>query len=660
MDGVLPMAMSLNRIEARLDGIGTRLRILGIDIGGLFAGLDGRRFKVQVMNQDLLDNAEATRWAMADVAFKSFPQLLAEVAGLHWLAERSHLHLHDIIGLLDLIWFEAGLLTDVAGLITGLVAQVGEKVDALIRTVALVGYGTNSLLWAILQKLNQGIGVHGTIKIEIAGGGGGEDGPGLWAKLGMLAVAAALIAGFVALLGLAFRTFRAGAITAAIAIGVLVTGLIPLLNTLAAFKLTQLGKIGLGFAAIAGFVALLGKAFQQFTTDIGKVVPHLTTFFGSIAKLMTTLAAFKGRDLAKIGLGFAGIAGFVALLGKAFQQFTTDIGKVVPHLTTFFDGIAKLMTTLAKFKPGEMVIIAAGFLVIAGFVWLLGRALATITDQAIAAMDPLTRFVGVFPELMNAIARFTPGEMATIAAGFLMIAGFVWLLSMALNTLTEQSIGAMEPLAGLLGAMSALATKLGSMTAGEMITMAIGLLLIAGFVWAVAAALKFAAGPLEILGKMFESFGAILSRIGDIAGRVWGVLSDIGGFFKDVGGGISDFVTGDLFSSIDVQAIVDRRTAMAAAQVPPPPPPAAGAPAAAGALGPLSPGGALAAAAAGGPATVDQSVNAGGINVSITADRLEANSAQLLTDEIVAQLQERLAALRSTQDFRAGGRPMTA
>jgi hypothetical protein len=305
-------------------------------------------------------------------------------------------------------------------------------------------------------------------------------------------------------------------------------------------------------------VALLGLAFRTFTTDLTKVIPHLKTFFESITTLMTALAGFEWEQLGKIGAAFLGIAGFVALLGLAFRTFTTDLTKVIPHLKTFFESIATLMATLARFKPGEMVTIGAGFLIIAGFVWLLGKALSTLTDQALASIDPLTEFIGTFPELMNALARFSPGEMIQIGIGFLMIAGFVWLLSMALNTLTEQSIGAIDPLAKLFEAMSGLATKLASMSAGEMITMAIGLLLIAGFVWAVAAALKFAAGPLEILGKMFESFGAILSKIGDIAGRVWGVLSDIGGFFKDVGGGIADFVTGDLFGSVDLQTVIDR------------------------------------------------------------------------------------------------------
>jgi hypothetical protein len=663
VDGVLPMSMSLNRIEARLDDLGTQLRILSIDLIGLVNSLDGRRFKVQVMNQDLLDNIEATRWAMADVAFTSFPQLLGHIAAMRWLDERSHLHLHEIVGGLGLVRQVVGMLTDVTMMLVGLVLQVWESINALIRTVAFIGSGTNGLLWAILQKLNQGIGIGGTIEVTVRGGGPLDklDLLKLLGLLGLLAAGLLVIVLFLRGVAWALGAFTLGAIPAAIAVGKLVTALIPLIETLVKIKALDLVKVGFAFAGIAGFVALLGKAFQTFTTDLGKVIPHLQTFFESIAKLMGTLAKIKPLDLVKIGFAFAGIAGFVALLGKAFQTFTTDLSKVIPHLDTFFDSIAELMTTLAKFKVGEMVMIGAGLLAIAGFVWLLGKALATFTEQAIAAMDPLAKFIAVFPELMTAIARFSPGDMAMIAVGFLAIAGFVWLLSLALGTLTEQSVAAMQPLAGLFEAMSALATKLGSMTAGEMITMAIGLLLIAGFVWAVAAALNFAAGPLAILGKMFENLGAILSKVGDIAGRVWGVLSGIGGFVKDVGGGIADFFTGDLFGSIDIQGMIDRQTALAAAPPPPPPPPTAGAPGAmAPGLGPLAPGGALAFAPAAGGVAVDQTVNAGGINVSINADRLEAGSAQLLTDEIVAQLQERLASLRSTQDFRAGARPMTA
>ncbi|MDH6464725.1 large-conductance mechanosensitive channel, partial [Micromonospora sp. A200] len=414
--------------------------------------------------------------------------------------------------------------------------------------------------------------------------------------------------------------------------------------------------------AITGFVAGLGLAFQQVTSDLEKIVPQLNSFFESIARLMTTLSKFKPGEMATIAVGFAAIAGFVALLGLAFQQVTSDLEKIVPQLNAFFTSISNLMTAISKFTPGQMVTIAVGFLLIAGFVWLLGMALDTLSKQAISAIGPLATFFTAITALMTAISKFTPGEMFQIAIGFIMIAGFVWLLSMAINTLTAQSVAALPGLAALITALTSLASTLGNMTAGEMFTMAIGLILIAAFVWAIAAALVYAAGPLTTLAGLFDKLGGVLSTVADIGSGLWGVLSDIGGVIGDIGSGIGDFFGGvgeSLFGAIDMTAMVNQ-TALASA-APPPPPPLAAAPAGPpGGLGALAPGGALAAAPVGGATTVDQTVNAGGINVSISADRLEADSAQLLTDDIVAQLQARLGALRSTQDFQAGARPATA
>jgi hypothetical protein len=74
---------------------------------------------------------------------------------------------------------------------------------------------------------------------------------------------------------------------------------------------------------------------------------------------------------------------------------------------------------------------------------------------------------------------------------------------------------------------------------------------------------------------------------------------------------------------------------------------------------PALPGGALPLGAMGGGP--DQSVHVeGGIHITITADRLEADSAKLLTDEMVRQLQERLDALRSDRDRRVGVRAPAA
>jgi hypothetical protein len=635
----------LDQIEGHLLELRDGLRMLSIDVVDVFNDVTDRRLKVQVMNEDLLEHIEATRWAVAYFSYNKFLELLDHISYMRWLDGRSHLHLHQII---------EGL-TRIEGLVAAFATEASGMGSMII-----------GLLQAILDRLNQGIGLTGTIQIIVTGADPLKD-LDLWkllGLLGLLVLGLAIIVAFLFGVGRALATFTAGAIKAAAAVVLLAVGLIPLMTTLSKFKLGEMAMIAAGFLVIALFVAGLGKAFQQFKTDLEKVIPQLNTFFDSIAKLMTTLSKFKPSEMLTIAAGFLVIALFVAGLGKAFQQFKTDLEKVIPQLNTFFDSITNLMKALAKFKPGEMVTIAVGFLAIAGFVWLLGKALDTLSKQAISAIGPLAQFFTAITALMVAISKFTPGEMFQIAIGFILIAGFVWLLSMAINTLTQQSIAALPGLAALIAALTTLAGTLGHMSVGEMVTMAIGLILIAAFVWAIAAALVYAAGPLATLAKLFESFGSVLSTVSDIAGGLWDVLSDIGSGIGDIASGIGDFFSGageSLFGSIDINTLTGSAggggAVAAVAPLPSPALAAVGAPAGIGALGP---GGALAAAPVGGPTTVDQTVNAGGINVSITADRLEADSAQLLTDDIVAQLQARLGALRSTQDFQAGARPAVA
>jgi hypothetical protein len=135
-------------------------------------------------------------------------------------------------------------------------------------------------------------------------------------------------------------------------------------------------------------------------------------------------------------------------------------------------------------------------------------------------------------------------------------------------------------------------------------------------------------------------------------------------------------ITGGLESQIAAQekVIAEGKQKEAEREAAKPAEPAAGA-APAGGMGGLgrpavpAPGGALPGAAAvpGGAAGAaaargaDQSIRVeGGINVTINAERLEADSARLLTDEFIAKVQARLGELRATQDFRVGARPQQA
>jgi hypothetical protein len=100
------------------------------------------------------------------------------------------------------------------------------------------------------------------------------------------------------------------------------------------------------------------------------------------------------------------------------------------------------------------------------------------------------------------------------------------------------------------------------------------------------------------------------------------------------------------------QAEEERAAAAAAPAAPAAVPALPGAPALPAGAGPA------AAAAAGGP---DQSVRVdGGITVNINAERLEADAAEILSDEIIRAIQQRLDELRAEAGFRTGVRAEAA
>ena len=143
-------------------------------------------------------------------------------------------------------------------------------------------------------------------------------------------------------------------------------------------------------------------------------------------------------------------------------------------------------------------------------------------------------------------------------------------------------------------------------------------------------------------------------------------------------GGLEDMIAEQEAAVAEARAADESRRAADAAAEAAPPAAAPGAPAGAPALPglpggapaalpaglpaappglprPALPEGAAAAAAAPGPVDASVTVN-GGITVNISAERLEADAAELLSDDIIAQLQARLGSLRSEQDFRTGVR----
>src|SRR5262249_15997866 len=193
----------------------------------------------------------------------------------------------------------------------------------------------------------------------------------------------------------------------------------------------------------------------------------------------------------------------------------------------------------------------------------------------------------------------------------------------------------------------------------------IGLAIVAAFVWLLAAALVYAAGPLAVLGQLMTPIQGILDRL---------------------------FAT--LQTAIrGLRELLGMTPHLSALGTPPPPPPPSPAPTAlpATAAGGGGTGGAAAAAPTptalasapslasvpglpalgslpslqslasaspgGGAGNVNRSVNVqGGINVAVNADKLEANAGQMLSEEIIRGIRQRLGSLQAGESFRTGER----
>jgi len=405
-----------------------------------------------------------------------------------------------------------------------------------------------------------------------------------------------------------------------------------------------------GFAEIAVFTALLGFALRAFQAETLRAVPALALLFDGFIRLMTTIGGFNWSQLGRIAVGFAEIAAFMAVLGLALRLFQPDVLAVVPALALLFAGFVRLMTAIGGFDWPTLGRIAVGFAEIAAFIALLGLALRLFTDQAIAAIPALAVLFDSLVSMMAVIAGFSVDQLIQLGLAFLGIAAFIALLGLALDTFSSQAVAAIPGLTQLFESLIELATFINSLSGNQLILIGVAMAALTAFMFGMAAALDIATPGLAELAAVLGGVQAILSSIITIARGAASALSSVLSFSGGGGlGSLLSFQEGGVMPQTGLAVLhegervltADESQALESASSAAPVP-----------GGPLPMG--LPAAA---PAPVDQSVNVqGGITINISAERLEADSARLLSDEIVQRLQERLGALRSEQEFRNGVR----
>jgi hypothetical protein len=282
------------------------------------------------------------------------------------------------------------------------------------------------------------------------------------------------------------------------------------------------------------------------------------------------------------------------------------------------------------------------FAILAGFVVGLGYAMRLFNADVLKALPGLTGLLDQLDQMALSFAAIKGLDLLTMFGGFLIVAGFVAALGWALSGFNVQVLQSLGPLSDLLATITTMALSFANMDLGQLLKMGLALALIVGFVWLLSAAIDVATPGLialaevlkglnGVMDKLSAAFSALGSMIGTVVDKIGGAIGTVGDFLF---GGPSIF---DLA----------QQAAMKAA---PGPAPSSGA--AAALQSPLSAAGLAGPASAG---HVDQSVNVqGGIAVNISAEKLQADSAQMLSDQVIQKLQEKLGALRSEQDFRSG------
>ena len=631
------MLATLLQIEHTLEEISRAdvYRTPTMTVTDLVSGVQHVGLQVYVMNPDLLEHIEAARWAVAYLAYVEMDEVISLLRGIGWRAGQIHQ---------DILQLNVALDTGMAGLAYELTAFADCACTAL---------------QAILDQLRAGLRVTGalTLAVDFSGALAGLDIDKLLKLLGiaagfvaLLGVALAEIVGFVYLLAQALKAFDLSIVKLLPNLVQLFDGFVRLMTAIAGFDWPTLGRIAVGFAEIAVFTALLGFALRAFQAETLRAVPALALLFDGFIRLMTTIGGFNWSQLGRIAVGFAEIAAFMALLGLALRLFQADVLAVIPALALLFLGFVRLMTAIGGFDWPTLGRIAVGFAEIAAFIALLGLALRLFTDQAIAAIPALAVLFDSLVSMMAVIAGFSVDQLIQLGLAFLGIAAFIALLGLALDTFSSQAVAAIPGLTQLFESLIELATFINSLSGNQLILIGVAMAALTAFMFGMAAALDIATPGLAELAAVLGGVQAILSSIITIARGAASALSSVLSFSGGGGlGSLLSFQEGGVMPQTGLAVLhegervltADESQALESASSAAPVP-----------GGPLPMG--LPAAA---PAPVDQSVNVqGGITINISAERLEADSARLLSDEIVQRLQERLGALRSEQEFRNGVR----
>jgi hypothetical protein len=392
---------------------------------------------------------------------------------------------------------------------------------AIVNVLVAIQNCVCNLLVRLIAEIRAGLKVEGVLKYEgtftitivqvgPGGGGGLLDQIDLLKLLGLLL----MLAGFVALLGLAFRTFNASALLGAAAIAAFVASMMPLLELLSKLDWGQIFRIAAGLAALAGFVWLLGKAFQALDPAIKDLLGPLGEFINVLKSLGEALAKLTLAEIGKMALGLGALSLFVLALGKALSSVSAEALAAAPALGEFIAALQSLALALAKLSAGDVAALVVSLAALSGFVYVLGQALASVSADALAAAPALGEFIRALQSLAVALAGLSAADVAGMIVGLAALSGFVYVLGLALSQFSADVLNAIPNLSEFLVRLQELATSLAALGAADIAGMAVALAALAAFVYGLAVALnEFSLQSLLALPAL-AAFIGVLGNLG--------------------------------------------------------------------------------------------------------------------------------------------------
>jgi methyl-accepting chemotaxis protein len=529
------------------------------------------------------------------------------------------------------------------GVIAGFLFLVGLALDEMVPFAALQALQPLANLLKVLGELAEAAAHYG-----------------MFENIPTIAATFAAIGGLMLAIGSAFTNFTAINIKAIEPVKDLLETLGRLAKLGADFSRGDVGTLEDTFKAMGKLVEDVSAGLSKFNDVTIKAIEPLKGLLTALGDLATKVSAFNSDAVEAVQKVFEAMGTLVEKLGPALDKFSERSLRAIDPLKTLLAALGDLAVRVSTFGSDAVDAVKDTFKAMSGLVSDLVSALNDLSEDAINAITPMTRLIAALQSLAVALSSLAPDQVTALKDALGILIDFLKALGNVLDGLSEDALNAMPILTNLINALAAFATAIHNLTFLDLVYMGLMLAGVATFIGVVGEECMAALPGLEALSGVLEGINGILGTMATLGSAVATTIASIGDEAKSSSGWLSKL--GIAVAAIGATAIVGPEVLPFFFQE-------------GGMVEHTGPaivhegervlsrgetqafeGSVMAPPASASP--VDQSINLGGVTINIHTDRLDANNADVLSETIVARLQEKLASLHTEQLFRTGVRAM--